>query len=312
MGAGAWTRTQLAGSRKITQTADSITATWHYQSLTTDPVNDTESDVLTASGSVKVGDFYGPNTFLKVLSVSVSQASGNPLQWFITVVFSTSVPEDSDEVGDDPTDRPPGLSVVQTNQVEPVKVLPDFFDINSGNEILTQNTAGVTYDPPIEREVVDMSIVVTQNFEDFRPADILGFKGAVNSEPWEGFDRGLARIANIAFQELTENGVTFWQRTVEIHVRDKPDNYVWDTVTPEYIYPWQVIRNNEGVQQLTSEGSDREPIIFGGGSADGFPVLEPVGLSDVGRVLNPGETPTLLRWNVYPRKDFAALDLRLD
>jgi len=307
MTAGAWTENQLGGTRKIVQTADAITATRVYQCLTTDAVNDTEYDVLNASGSVKVGDFYGPNTFLRVQSVNVSQASGNPLQWFITVTFSTAVPEDSDQTTDKPVDRPPDVSISQISQTEPIKVLPDFLTLNGGVEILTQNSAGVTYDPPIEREVVDMSIVVTQNFADFHPSDIDGYRGAVNSATWETFEPGMARIVNIAYERTTENGITFWKRTIEIHVREKPSNYAWNTPTGTYIYPWQVIRNNEGILQLALEGTVREPILL----ASGLMVPEPVGLTAAGVEQAPGDVPTLLRWNVYPVKDFADLDIRL-
>ncbi len=305
MSVGAWA--EIPGSRKITQNADAIVATRFYQSLTTDAVTDTEYEVLNGSGAVKIGDFYGPNTFLRVQSINAAQETGNPLKWIITVVFSTSVPEDKDEIGDDPTDRKPETSIAQISQLEPIAVLPDFLTLNGGDEISTENTAGVTYDPPIEREVVDMSIVVTQNFADFHPSDILGYRGAVNNQVWETFDKGLARIINIAYDKTTENGVTFWKRTVEIHVREKPDNYAWNSPSGTYIYPWQVIRKNEGMQQLDSEGTDWEPIVF----ATGTHIAEPVGLNLAGRVQTPTEDPILLRWNVYPVKDFNDLNIRL-
>jgi hypothetical protein len=248
---------------------------------------------------------------MKVKTVGVAQVPGNPLQWFITVEFSTSVPEDNDELSDDPINRPPGVSIVQISQNEPVKVLPDFFSINGGLEIVTENSAGVTYDPPIEREVIDLAIVVVQNFEDFRPADLTEFNGAVNSEEWEGFDRGLARIINIGFQELTENGVTFFQRTVEIHTRPKQDNtdlYKWNDPPGNYIYPWQVIRVNEGIQQLDTEGVESELIFV----KDGLQAVEPIGLTATGQAQNNSAVKTVKRYNVYPRKDFADLDIRLD
>lgn len=304
MAAGAWTETQLGGTRKVVQTADATVATRFYQSLTTDPVNDTEYDVLKASGSVKVGDFYGPNTFLRVQSVTVSQSAGNPLQWFITVVFSTRVPEDSDEIIPDPIARPPEFEVVQIKSTEPMKVIPDFFNRDGGNPIVPRNSAGVPYDPPIEREITDFAIRVVQNFKEFEPNDITGFTGVVNSEVWETFDRGQCRIANIGYVRLTQNGITYWERSVEIHVRAKTDDYSWDT-----IYPWQVLRENVGVQQMDIKNEEVEPIPYAG--FPGVHVREYVGLTLLGRAQPKSAQPTFERWDVYDKKDFAVLDIRL-
>lgn len=301
MAAGAWT--EIPSTRGIVQNADSITATRFYQSLA-DSQSDNENDVLNASGSVKVGDFYGPNTFLRVESVSVSQVSGNPLQWFITVVFSTRVPEDSDEIVPDPVARLPVFSAVSIKSKEPVKVIPDFFNRTSDDFIVPRNSAGVPYDPPIERQITDLAITVTQNFRDGNLLQISEFTGTVNNKKWEVFDRGQCRIINIEVVRVTENGVTFFKRTIEIHVREKTVDYNWDT-----IYPWQVLIENSGVQQMDAQNDEVEPIPYA--NLPDVLVVEPVGLTLLGRAQKKSVEPTFERWDVYDQKDFADLDIRL-
>ena len=298
---------EMEGSRKATQTADAITATRLYKVITNSMAT-SEYDVLTYTDTPSVGDVYGANALMRVQSVDATQVTGEPLHWTVTVVFSTSVPEDKDEVDPDPTRRPPEVSINQIKSTEPVLTVPDYFDISADVDIVLQNSAGVSYDPPIEREITDMAISVVQNYADFHPNDILGYRGAVNSATWEGFAPGLCRIVNVGYDRATENGITFWKRSIEIHVREQPDNYAWNSPVGTYIYPWQVIRVNEGTQQLNAASGTSYILCT---TADGGPVSEPVGLDVDGLQLSFGSDPSLLRWNVYPKKDFAGLDIRL-
>lgn len=293
---------EISGSRQSRQDANSTTATRQYRVLT-DSFATTEYTVLTNASVPSIGEAFPDNSFLSVESKAAVQVTNEPKNWIVTVNYSTSVPEDKDEIIPDPPARPPEVSITQIKSTEPVHIITDFFNRTGGDtNIVLQNSAGVSYDPPIERDVIDLAINVVQNLEDFNPDDVLGFRGAVNSEVWETFDRGTARIVNIGYVRVTENGVTYWKRSIEIHVREKTDDYTWDT-----IYPWQILRKNEGVQQVNVQGTTPEPVFL----ADNGLLLEPIGLDDNGRQQDISTTPTFKRIDPYPKRDFADLDIRL-
>lgn len=289
------------GARRAVKTANTVTVTRVYKVITS-AFTDTEYDVLTYSSAPAIGDTYPDNSFLRVKSVRAQQAAATPSLWMVTVEYSTSVPENKDEVFADPTDRPPKVSIRGIRQSYPAKVIPDYFNRIGGGNIVMENSAGVPYDPPVMRESTDMAIVVVQNFRSFHPKQLVGYPGAVNSEVWETFDKGQCRIVSLDYDRVTENGRTFWHRTIEIHVREKTDDYSWDS-----IYPWQELRENVGIQQLDTNGEYVEPIY----SSDGLQLFEQVHLDGDGRYIKYNVDPTFKRLDLYPKKNFADLSIRL-
>ncbi len=287
--------TQKSEGRVYQHDGDSRTATRLFVGKT-DSNTTTEKQLMDHADTPNVGDLYPSDQFLRVVDVSAAQAGG-PRGWEITVNYSTEAPAEGDETNINPLLRPPQVSLAVAVSMEPVNQLDDGTTIT-----VLANSAGIPYDPPLEREVNDMVISVTQNVSTFVPAFLRDYRGSVNSVEWETFNPGTCRIINLTYDRVDDADQTYWRRNVEIHVRADGKDYSYPTN-----YPWQKVKLNAGYQQYTTVGNAYEAIT----DDNGAQVTEPVYLDAAGRELLIGESPTYKRYDFYPFKDFSDLNIVL-
>ena len=161
----------------------------------------------------------------------------SPILWHATVVFKG-------EFGplgvDDPaTATPP---VIEYEDQETVEEIDEDVD---GNPIVTAN------DEPIEgvtNDVSDLVLMVERNFRYFDKPTALAYKRSVNSDTFDGFAPGLARLRRFSAKQMwDENSNGYWKVKAKIAFRE-PYN-----TTPEKAW-WARVRHEGFYERIRVEG----------------------------------------------------------
>lgn len=153
-----------------------------------------------------------------------------------------------------------------------------------GNAIL--NSAGNSFDPPIEETFSDPVFTLINNVDTLRSILAMQYKGAVNTDPILGAAAGELKITGAAINPLEENGVKYYQEIWRITGR--PNRVIGGTT----VKGWARLILDEGRYQ---KASDINAILNGASvntvtltpilGEDGDPVVDPVKLNGAGYLL---------------------------
>lgn len=258
-----------------------------YVVITDNPL-DQAIVIETAPGIPKLGDpiFHPtPDFERRVVDVAPRQDSAQPTVWMVTVTWRSS--SDSSGGGPDPEPlnpllRPAEIQFLDTVSREPIDVDAD------GNPIT--NSAGVTFEDPVEKDVSDPIIRIVRNEPSFNQFQAAEYRQSINSDGFFGWDPGQVKCVTLtAVQQREPEFPPYFRVTYEFHVR---------------FDGWQT--NKLDVGRIELDDSD-EPINITG--ADDQALSEPVYLDGAGKQLEPNEPPVFLTFDLYPERPFAVFGL---
>ena len=214
----------------------------------------------------------------------MTEAAEDGNTWNVTVTYGPAQPLD-----ENPLNRKPEVS----------------WDFNASEEIVDRdeddqavvNTAFDYFDPPLTRNRRDAVLVIRRNEAQF-PYDLAAdlqdatnltdflFEGGAGCWKIEKLASSSASILSALFAG-TE--VLYWPVVYELHYSARG---------------WKRPLLNQGMRQLTSDGTEWEAITM-----NGQPISAPALLAEDGRQLAPDGDPIYREFRVYKERDFAALNL---
>ena len=127
------------------------------------------------------------------------------------------------------------------------------------------NSAGQTFDPPIQVDVIIPILIITQNMANFSIQEATAVTGAVSKDFYFG-PPGTAQVVSRSAERAYKNGTDYWRVTTRIRFRQLDGN--GDSAWGTYII-------DEGTMQL--KGGELVPIYI-----NGERVTTPVGLNGKG------------------------------
>lgn len=269
---------------------------------------------------VRIGDAYRypltkPATetaaWLFVQNVSVDEvkplADGGMI-WTLSVGYSRLDPSKGDqgpvdEDGNrDPFAAPPRLSAYgQARLVYPTHD-------EEGGPLL--NTAGEPFLPSDDLAVEESDLVfeVSRVERLFDLARLVGLKGRVNSAEWMGFPAGSILMLDIQPGRAWNDDARGWAWDVTYKLMYKPPVEVGGDVLPGHVKKVLNAGLHEKIAALDEpSGFKLVPCMH----LDA-PVSQPVALREDGRMLQPGDEPHYLYFDVVKKADFSALDFPTD
>ena len=218
-----------------------------------------------------------------VVAKSASQAEDDPNVWEVTVSYSTSTSEEeqAEDQTEDPTEEPPRYSVA-------------FRKVNKVLEKDTEgtcvkNSAGQSFDPPIEYEEVLTEISMTRNQANFDMGLAADYQMATNSDTFQLNGYSItpykAKLDGISASKMSKKGVRYWEVTYTILLNKNGWN------------PLEILQ--QGLYKLSS--GDLIPCV----DENGDPVTAPVLLDAAGAQLAVGGTPIYASFKPYFELPFA-------
>ncbi len=167
-----------------------------------------------------------------------------------------------------------------------------------------QNSAGQPFDPPLMREVIDLTITM-QKFLPIGGYDVIAVKGVIgkiNERPWFGLDEETVKMTGATAANVTEAGIEVVTATLSFRVRDNGWNPVLVLDRGRVAF--------ENVQEANTYKFDGRPIT-GTPTEDkhGVATGEIVLLDARGMQLPKGEDGHFLPFDVYHYADFDGLNL---
>lgn len=233
----------------------------------------------TADGIPRLGEAYPGYEFLRVSKVDAAVDSTSELVYIVNVDYSNSVSGNESGDTENPLLQPPEISWDFEESNEPV--------YQDGDGIPILNSAGQTFDPPIELEVADPVLTITRNESSFNAAMAVLYANVVNSDSFWG-PPGQAKMKPITASRGFKNNIYYWRVTYRIVFRP---NY------PNGNSGWTRNILDEGRYELknTANGPQLIPIMNAGA-----PASDPVLLDGSGSVLAVGSDP-IFRF-VRPRR----------
>lgn len=127
------------------------------------------------------------------------------------------------------------------------------------------------------------------------------YKDSLNDDFFWGFTAGHVRITDISSNSVWDNGQFYWRTTYQFAF--KPANkwpHGWDIeLLDQGTRSWQINPNPPPVMHFA--------LVL---DANGMPLNQPVPFNGSGDPLGSSSEPMVYRvWQLYPRKDFSALNL---
>lgn len=305
-------------SRKASHT---YTSAYHCQ---TDDIDDGPETVMGALG-LSVNDTYAigndsdPLSFLQ--KATPTRVPGKPTLWKVVANWGPATSQKSDG---SPTDNPEEYrdewDISTTSVSRPVEeahlrvnALPDRAVDSFGPVI---NSAGVRFDPPLERDTSLLQIRITKHKATF-PVAHLAYQDAVNSDAFtlstSGFSLSVPLYAaKLGFSGSLQfqNQTSYWKVVYELLI--------------DFQFGWRANVLDRGLEAAAKEGYENGH----GGTflaadldagkpklrrildvQDGNPITTPVRLDGNGKVADPEGLDVYITYSIYQEKPFAALGL---
>ncbi len=150
-----------------------------------------------------------------------------------------------------------------------------------------QNSAGDSFDPPIEESCYDPVITLVNNVAEWRGPTFMFYMGGVNVDGIFGASPGELKLTGATINPLEENGVKYYQEIVRISGRANR------RMNGGVVRGWDRLVLDEGRYAIPdtlpteTTSADLEPIK----DAHGDDVSDPKKLNGAGHVLKSGGTP---------------------
>jgi hypothetical protein len=169
--------------------------------------------------------------------------------------------------------------------------VPIYVDAITDEPVL--NSAGVSFDPPIDYDIADPVLVISRNEFPIDWPLILSYRNAINLDTYLGAAVGTLRLYPIlASRQFEQEWGYFYRVTYRIGYREDG---------------WIAHRLDEGRHELNTDGELVEIL-----DARGSPVTDPVRLNGSGKQLPVGAETQFLDYNLFKSKLFAPLNLPTD
>lgn len=225
---------------------------WLYRVQTGD-INDGPDVACRAAGLPSIGSAHPSVPGMICTDISADPLGDDGFNFLVTVEWGTQSSSGVTGGVTNPLSQPAIYTYGFAVSTEPVYI--DKF----GNPIT--NSAGETYDPPVEIEVYDAVVTVEKNIPSFDAGLAKYMVGGVNVATWYGCPPRTARINNVEASQEREDTVDYWKVRAEIQLRE-------DT--------WDIWIIDQGYQEIRTVNGETKVYLI---------------LDDQGR---PKNTPTLL------------------
>jgi hypothetical protein len=240
------------------------------------------------SGVPKVWDMYADangaiDTGSFCREVEVRQDNRAPFVWLVECRYSSRVEPPKDE--DNPLLKPAEIEWDTTKFTYATDADAE------GNAMTT--SSGETFDPGYEHEDFRLSLKITRNQLIFDPIAIIIYEGAVNSDPWFGFEIGEVLCKKVRGVSQNEKGFVFWKASYEFDIKTEGlESWTWRPLDQGFFE-----LNNAGKQVLM-----RDHLTF-------QPLPKPALLNGAGKRLAVGGKPFFHKFYVKDGAPFALLNL---
>ena len=196
-------------------TADETTASETWRVTTDNPLDD--GFLVGASSMIPQLFQAHPSYPVRVAQVSPQRISGQFTHWDVGVKYSSKV-KDTDE---NPLDKPVDVTIDGE-----LFQAPYYIDQN-GNACV--NSANDPYDPPLMRDDSRDVITLVENVASYDFQTQRLYRNSVNSDVFSInkpgltgtiFPPGLAKMQTFSGTSQEKDGVTYWQRTLKIEIKE--------------------------------------------------------------------------------------------
>lgn len=168
--------------------------------------------VMTATGIPQRGTAHPEDSGAKVKTIDAEVDNDDGLKWLVSVTWQSPTLE----IETSPILEPPEISYgfAQFSRVADKDI--------DDNPIV--NSAGETFDPPLEQDDSRAVVLIKRNEASFYFARAIAYQDAVNTDAYSGAEPGTLKIARITADRKVHSvfGV-YYEVTYEIHYR--PDGW---------------------------------------------------------------------------------------
>lgn len=231
--------------------------------------------------------------------------AGETMKWEVELEYDSMLHREG-EGERDPMLRPP--TVRWATSAYQAVATHDIF----GKPLL--NSAKDEFDPPAMKDDSRLSLTITRNESNFVVALGFSYIDCVNSDPFFVGAPGEAKMISVESDLISENAITFWKTTYQIHFRrtiTSPGATILNPQTGNVvtnIKPWNITVLDVGFNEVAAGGAKNRILM-----TDKTRCVQPIRLDGSGTHLSPFDAPHSASWylsyQVYAEKPFAALGL---
>jgi hypothetical protein len=237
---------------------------------------------------------------------NATRIPGEPLIWEIRLSYSSAL-ETEPEGEISPLARPPK----KRWSTQPYQRIAthDFY----GNSIT--NTAHDTFDPPAMADDSRLVMTYTKNYTEADMIFAFGFRDCVNSDMFQGFTPGEAKLTNIESERFVERAIEYWATTYEFHFRNeienprakiyRPSGEGWEQI--DVIPPWNMTLLNVGFHEIGA-ANDCKRIL----DETKRPTAQPVRLKLDGKKMDcdaPRTDTVYVSYEIYRKRPYSPLGI---
>jgi hypothetical protein len=242
-----------------------------------------------ADGIPQEGDADATNPFMVVASVDATEKDNDPRTFTVRPTYRVmGIDNQFDPTLDPPDENWTSESIREAIDTEPY-----------GTEKRPiVNSADEDFDPPPERDFGVMVMTYSHNLPVYNTSVLGPLLYSTNNATFRGYPPGCALMAGISGQPRRKGSLAYWRVTYTIKFRyqlDKDGNQVG--------WKWRVV--NRGYRKKLGYGLGYLNIL----DEHGMPVSKPQFLKADGDVLEPGGTPNILAFELFPRMNWAGLGI---
>jgi hypothetical protein len=244
--------------------------------------------LIEAAIPVAIGSLLDGDTSRRVGTIRSQYISDSKYAWRVTAEYETPQSGGGGGGGQDssiaPISRAPDIQLDWDESRQPFYVDAD------GTPVA--NSAGLTFDPPIDNDIADPVLVITRNEFPIDWPLILSYRNAINLDTYLGAAVGTLRLYPIlASRNFEQEWGYFYRVTYRLGYREDG---------------WLAHVLDEG--RYAAYGDDIIPIVDGNGD----PVTDPVRLDGGGGQLAAGQAAVFRDFKRFKSKLFAPLNLPTD
>lgn len=199
-----WSRDSSMATISDDRTIRGYSASTAFQIVTS--ADATREEVLAAAGLPRVGDVLAgaPAIFVK----KVNPIRVSPILWIATVDYGGEFGPAG--VTESPLNNPPEINWTDAETDEPIDTDAD------GNAIVTANGEPIY---GVTAKFADPVLNVTRNFRTINLYGIAAYRRSVNSDSFQGWPPGTARLIRYAATKVYDNAGGYWKVSAAIRFR---------------------------------------------------------------------------------------------
>lgn len=168
--------------------------------------------------------------------------------------------------------------------------------------IAITNSANQSFDPPISKDIFDLTLRFVRNEENFNPADALNYIGHVNSGTFFGAEAGMVMCTAIEAEKIYDDEFgDYYRVTYEFQFR------LEEVLGKKYGWLRRIL--DEGQYEKVGENADGtdqyEPVR----DEDSQAMVVPIKLDGDGGIKKADVEDVFLVYQLYPEADFSSLNI---